>query len=256
MKQKVLTDVELRARWKVESGGEYHVEQGTVLTPAARDFLRERNIRLCVDEGTPAYKTMTVEPIPLRDGKPKYIDDRTGEELARKGEGMTHLRGNLLVPKTHPRIAFRGALDSLMARWLLVQLTAQEEGKSALVYDLEERLQYLRRLLAAEVRETPLEPMRLLGMDSAGLRRTSHCVRETIGIDHPVPSCSMGRLPLELNLLRTQVREAELAAAEAFTEDGRCCREDILEALNRLSSCVYILFCRELAGHYHREEAR
>ena len=119
MKQKVLTDVELRARWNGESGGEYHVEQGTVLTPAARDFLRERNVRLCVDEGTQAYQTMTVEPIPLQDGKPQYIDARTGEELARKGEGMTHLRGNLLVPKTHPRIAFRGALDSLMARWLL-----------------------------------------------------------------------------------------------------------------------------------------
>lgn len=169
---------------------------------------------------------------------------------------MTHLRGNLLVPKTHPRIAFRGALDSLMARWLLVQLTAQEEGKTGLVRDLEELLQYLRRLLAAEVRETPLEPMRLLGMDSAGLRRASHCVRETIGIDHPVPSCSMGRLPLELNLLRTQVRETELAAATAFDEGGRCSREDILEALNRLSSCVYILFCREVAGYYHREETR
>ena len=256
MKQKVLTDVELRSCWNGKSGGEYHVEQGTVLTPAARDFLRERNICLCVDEAAPAYETMTVEPIPLWNGKPKYLDARTGEEVAQKGEGMTHLRGNLLVPKTDPRIAFRGALDSLMARWLLVQLTAQEAGKPALVRDLEELLQYLRRLLAAEVRETPLEPMRLLGMDSAQLRRTSHFVRETIGIDHPVPSCSMGRLPLELNLLRTQVREAELVAAAAFIEDRHCCREDILEALNRLSSCVYILFCREVAGRYRREETK
>ena len=42
---------------------------------------------------------------------------------------------------------------------------------------------------------------------------------------------------LQLNRLRTQIRETELAAAAAFGRD----REDILRALNRLSSLVYIL---------------
>ena len=42
------------------------------------------------------------------------------------------------------------------------------------------------------------------------------------------------------------MREAELCAAGAF--DGG--REDILRWLNRLSSGVYLIFCRELAGYY------
>ena len=54
----------------------------------------------------------------------------------------------------------------------------------------------------------------------------------------------MGETALELNCLRTQVREAELAAAAAFGEG----REDILRCLNRLSSAVYILFCRLVAA--------
>ena len=57
----------------------------------------------------------------------------------------------------------------------------------------------------------------------------------------------MGRLAARLNLLRARTREAELAAERAFAEGER---EDILKAMNSLSSAVYILFCRLLAGEY------
>jgi len=250
LKQNILTDTELRARW--QSGcSVWHVEPGTILTPAARDFLREHHIELCY--GTPAepYGKMTVEPLSGAGGKSRYRDALTGAELAEKGEHMTHLRGNLLVPKTHPRIAFRGKLDCLMAQLMGVQLVAEEEGKAALAEDLEELLTHLRHILAAEVKDQPLESVRLLGMDSDEIRRVSHHVKEHIGIDHPIPSYKMGRTCTALNRLRTQVRETELVAASAFAkEDGSCSRVDILQALNRLSSCVYILFCRNLAGWY------
>jgi len=249
LKQHVLTDIELRARWQQSPCEEWHTAPDTILTPAARDFLREHGIRLVQDGPAAEYGTMTVDPIPT--GEFRYINALTGSPMAHKGETMTHLRGNLLVPKTHPRILFRGRLDTLMAQLMGVQLVAAEDGKPALAEDLEELLLHLRQILAAEVKEQSLESCRLLGMDSDEIRRVSHNVKEHIGIDHPIPSYKMGRTCTALNRLRTQVREVELAAAAAFVaEDGSCSRTDILQALNRLSSCVYILFCRNLAGWY------
>ena len=61
----------------------------------------------------------------------------------------------------------------------------------------------------------------------------------------------MGRMAAELNRLRAKVREAELSAARAFmTAEGVVERPDIIRNLNRLSSGVYIVFCRWLAGYY------
>ena len=108
---------------------------------------------------------------------------------------------------------------------------------------LGEVLEALRAVLAAEVKEEPLPPLTLFGLDGDGLRRVSHHVREELGIPHPIPEHTMGRMALTLNRLRTQIRETELAAAAAFPGQ----REDLLLALNRLSSGIYILFCRLVA---------
>ena len=253
MKKKLLTDVELRSRWSGRRESELCVEEGTLLTPAARDFIREHGIKLRY--GTAASpRSMTVTPIPSRGGKAVYIDARTGQELERKPEEMTHLRGNLLVPKTHPRIEFRGRMDSLMAQILEVQTQTEECGEHWLTEELDELLSYARKILAAEVKDAPLPETRLMGMDSAAIRTASHQVKKTFGIDHPVPSYQMGRVCVALNRLRTQVREAELSAVRAFDDGGTCSRTDIVEGLNRMSSCVYILLCRKLAGRRNREE--
>ena len=113
MKRKLLTDVELRARWSRDRSDRYYVEEGTILTPSAMDFLRENRIELCMRSESSGVMSRT--PVPMRNGKPVFQDGATGMELTEKPEGMTHLRGNLLVPKTHPRIAFRGKLDTLIA---------------------------------------------------------------------------------------------------------------------------------------------
>jgi ethanolamine utilization cobalamin adenosyltransferase len=63
----------------------------------------------------------------------------------------------------------------------------------------------------------------------------------------------MGPLSLRLNLLRTCARETELAAVTAFRDPehpSRCLREDIVTALNRLSSLLYILIYKYLPAHY------
>lgn len=248
MAKKVLSDVELRSRWAYSDSSTIEVEEGTVLTPAAKDFIREHQINVLYVAPQFQGKTMSRTPISVRSGKPQYVEAQTGHVLTEKPEEMTHLYGNRLVPKTHPRIAFRGQIDSLIAYFLLVQTEVHDPR---LVAELEELLEYVRRILAAEVKEEMIGEVRLLGMDSVGIRTASHQVKESIGIDHPIPDHRMGRICVLLNLLRTKVRECELSAIRAFsTEDGNCERMDIVEGLNRLSSCVYILFCRQAAGHY------
>lgn len=251
MKRKPLTDADLRARWFQDRQTACCVEAGTILTPAARDFLREHNITLRYTETEDSPAVMTATAIPTKGGKAAYVDAATGESLDRKPEDMTHLRGNLLVPKTHPRIEFRGRLDSLMAQLMEAQTEALEENQPEIVRDLEQMMGYIRKILGAEVKDEPLEEIALLGMDSAQLRYASHHVKETLGIDHPVPGYQMGRMCVSLNRLRTQVREVELAAVRAFDGEGGCSRPDIVEGLNRLSSCVYIIFCRKLSGYYN-----
>lgn len=249
MKKQLLTDKELMARSWPEGSRELHVEQGTILTPSAWDFLRENDIKLCFDEASKGYGSMTVTPLESGRGGAVYRELETGRELSSKGEDMTHLRGNILVPKTHPRIKFRGKLDSLMAQVIEAQLTASESGSRQTAGDLDEILTYLRKIMSAEVKDQPLESISFMGMDSERIRYVSHHVRESFGMDHPSPDYRMGRLCASLNSLRTAVRELELTAAETFSDpQGGCSRMDILEGLNRLSSCVYILFCRNAAG--------
>jgi DNA-binding transcriptional MerR regulator len=50
------------------------------------------------------------------------------------------------------------------------------------------------------------------------------------------------------------VDETLLSAVNALGQEGPDMRLDIIEGLNRFSSCVYILFCRTVAGKYEEEK--
>ena len=277
----ILTDIALRAHWFRSHEKAYHVSKDTMLTPAARDFIREHGITLIYEdsalEGQPEvevssvpesvkavnqlpdaaesvgepYKAMPMAAVPQgADHKPQYVNGETGEVLSVKPENMTHLHGNVLVPKTHPQIAFRGMLDSLEAKIMSLQVVASENGLHRLTDALDEVLAYVRQILSAEVLVKELGEIHLLGLDSAGLRYESHHIKEIYGIPHPMPEYRMGRICIGLNELRTFVRETELAAARAFQSGDTCTRPDIVEAMNRLSSVIYILFCRQLTGRW------
>ena len=155
MKSKVVTDIELRSRWYANREETVVVPCGAVLTPAAKDFIRENNIKLIFGSEYGEGR-FTSTPFPKENGRPVYVDAGSGEKLYEKKENYTHLRGNLLVPKTHPQIAFRGKLDSLMADMIQVQVLCGSEGESSLVQDLEDVLSYTRKILAAEVTEQTL----------------------------------------------------------------------------------------------------
>lgn len=240
MLNKLITDTELRAHSFRTGSKTYPVPAQYTLTPAARDFIKEQGITLVESSAG-----MSRAPIPMRDGKPVYVLAESGAETTEKGEFLTHLRQNVLVPKTHPRIVLRGKLDSLQGEIILLQTLAAKERNTALQQELGEILTFTRSILGAEVKEEPMPPFFLLGMDSAALRHASHCVEEVFGIPHPIPDCSFGETAARLNCLRAAVRETELAAAAAFSQGERT---DLIEALNRLSSAIYILFCKTVSG--------
>lgn len=195
------------------------------LTSAARDFLaRER-----------------IEILPAEEAKPQRYRLLGGGFLEEKPEHMTHLDGTTLVPKTHPRILFRGKLDSLEARLLLCRLEVPEFDR-----ELGEILDYTRRLLRWEVLGQPVEEGKLLGLTEQELRRRSHFPQDYYGQPHFMPEASDGKRMIHLNLARTAAREAELAAAAAFTgPEGTDTRPDLIRAMNRLSSAIYLLMIRQ-----------
>ena len=62
-----------------------------------------------------------------------------------------------------------------------------------------------------------------------------------------MPCAAQGLAAAQMNWLRTQTRRAELCAAQAFCQDGETQRQDLILALNRLSSFFYILQLRAAA---------
>lgn len=254
----ILTDIELRARWFREHEKEYMLpDDPVIITPAARDFIKEHEITLIGKDHEQVkwpgdsddicvlscreYKGQALSS----DGDMSIGVSKDVSAADRKPEDMTHLNGHVLVHKSHPRIAFRGKLDSIEAGILKLQVTAREDGQRELEDQLEEILKYVKEILKAEVMDLPLPQIYLLGLDSDGLRYETHHVKELYGFGHPTPDHSMGRICMELNDLRAQVREGELAAVSAFKDDGES-RIDIIQAMNRLSSAIYILFLRQL----------
>ena len=205
------------------------------LTPGARDWLsRER-----------------IEVLPAEQAKINRFRLENGAIMEEKPEHMTHLHGDVLVSKTHPRIRFRGVMDEVQAEILLCQLIVSRK--------LQERLGELlgcaRRLIRCDVLDEAVPEEKLGGMTEQQLRERSHRPQDFYGQTHFMPEANDGREILELNRLRCVVRRAELVAVEAFVDEkGVPTRPDILKALNRMSSLVYILMIETKAGQQKRGE--
>ena len=133
---RIITEADLRSHPPAAGTRRYEVEAGTFVTESARAWLDKREIELVIVPRGKVCGGMSRTPIPDR-GNRTYIDAATGLGLGReKPEEMTHLRGNLLVKKTHPRIAFRGKLDSLEAAirrdfFKLMSSQSQKAAKAA-----------------------------------------------------------------------------------------------------------------------------
>lgn len=223
------TEEAVRANIRNRNGKRvFYLGEHDRLTPGARDFLAEQKIQLLSGQDA------RVEEYRLVGGG--YIRE--------KPEHMTHLNGDILVEKTHPRIAFRGAMDSLQAEIILCQLIVPK----GISRQLQELLELSRELIACDVLDKPVVWDKLLGLSPQELRSRSHRPQDYYHQPHFMPEATDGEAMARLNRLRCAIRSAELAACHAFTTKEGCHRPDILEALNRMSSAVYLLMIQLKAG--------
>ena len=188
------------------------------LTPSARDFLNRERIQI----------------LPPEQARPQVWKLLNGGFLEDKPETMTHLNGDTLVPKNHPRIRFRGAIDTLEGSLLLCGEAVGE------ILDL------TRRLIRCDVLNEPVGNITLYGLTESEQRKRSHFPQDYYGIPHFMPDFSDTPQLLRLNEARCAARSAELAAVDAFVDhDGIPTRPDILTAMNRISSMLYLLMLQE-----------
>ena len=177
------------------------------------------------------------------------IIGKDDQSKPKKPEHMTNLNAKQLVLKNHPRIILRGKIDTFQAKTLEVQILADELGHRNMVNMLGEVNDYARKILVADLMDKPLDDsITLIGLNEQELRFVSQHPTQYFGVGHIAPSYKMGKLAVELNLLRAMSREVELAAINAFADgEVKIERKDILRALNRLSSALYIMYLEVLA---------
>ncbi|MCG8684383.1 MAG: hypothetical protein MI892_05885 [Desulfobacterales bacterium] len=261
---KVVTETYLRSLCRKKALEQFSLAEGQLLTPSARAFLSDRRIPLvtakqsgkgddgAMDASGKSCRTQTQPAAKVNEAQiaSRYVSAFNGGSFDSKPEHMTHLKGNRLVDKGHDRIVFRGRLDSFQSAILMVQAGALEKGCQKMVGDLDEILEWVRSIMKADVLETPLEKESVLGLSPDELRQHSHNPKKAYGVGHITPSADMGTSLLGLNFLRSLVREVETAGVRAFHREFEVLRPDILTALNRMSSALYIMMVRERAGMY------
>ena len=206
----------------------FYLGKGDQLTSGARDYLNRERIAI----------------VPAEQAKPQRYHLLNGGYVEEKPEHLTHLHGDVLVPKNHPRIIFRGKMDTLEAELILCQL-----ADKALEVPVGEILGLARQIIHCEVLGQPLKWDTLCGLTEAEQRKRSHFPQEYYGQPHFMPSFEDGMVIARLNRARCAAREAELSAVEAFYDrEGNLTRQDIPQTLNRMSSMLYLLMIQKKAG--------
>lgn len=250
----VLTESEIRKKVGKNKGNitEFYIEKGKIITPSAKSYLTDRNIELKYVDKLSDINNESKEVIK------EVIQEKTykyttvfGAKLDEKPEHMTQLNGNLLVFKDHKRIILRGKIDSLESEILKAQILCQKLDIPKLIKDLQEVLDFVRNIMRCEVLEEKLEDFKVLGLTQEELREQSHYPKKYFGIGHEFPSYEMGEVVVTLNSIRSSTREVELVAYEAFKgEYGNTNREDLIRALNRLSSVFWIMIYKVRTNKY------
>ena len=266
----LVTEATLRDQFSAGAPvGRYQVPPGTVVTPSARAWLVDHHVDLVIGDkvvstathpsGTPVNDKTAglpagsppVSALPVF-FRPEHFDVIDGSQVEDKPEHLTALRGNLLVPKNHPQIRFRGMIDALEADIVAAQGVFRRLGLEKGVTDLGGILDYVKQVLRCEVLDVPFDDPKVLGWDEAALRQYSHYPQQLFGLVHFAASVDDGEAVAVLNQLRTTSRQVELAAYDAFTtgEQTEPTRVDLIRAMNRLSSALYLMMFKAKVGNY------
>jgi ethanolamine utilization cobalamin adenosyltransferase len=249
-----ITETWLRERFGLGRGAEIRLPADAKLTPAARALLNERRIvvkyadeagRVFLD-ATPDARAPELKRVhPLTGDAVRHAGGclLCGQPVQKKPDTLTHLDARTLAAKNDPRLKLRGKLDSAIAHAVLVQAECDAQGQHpALALWLADIRSALGNALKAEVAGTAMPPVAMGDMDEETIHAVSHNPLKYLGHDHLLPEAGQGARIARHNLLRTQIREAELCAADVYiAPDFTVARADIMQGLNRLSSAVYVL---------------
>lgn len=250
----VLTEDKLKNLYRKEEFKKYVVENGTIMTPSARQFLADKGIEIVKEEAVKektAVQEKVIERVVEKAITPKYIGV-AGESYFEKPEHMTQISGNILVKKNDERIIFRGKLDSLQAKWLILQKEFENYGNEKLQKDMESVAIFIKKIVSAEVLDMEMEEIKVLEETLDKIKEISHNPKKFFGIGHLFDiSIKNSILVLKLNEMRSSSREIEIAGVTAFSnEKGIIIKKEILKALNRLSSVIYVMMLKGEKGEY------
>lgn len=250
-----ITEDWLRDNFTLSEGSEIHLPADSRMTPSARELIEGRHLqvkfqdrqgRLFVETpdsaGDPEKaipELKAVHGLTSKERAQSASCELCHQPVAKKPDTLTHLNGQTMVAKNDPRLAFRAVLDATIAQtvWLQTEFTAAPlKGWLADIRSL------LGNIMRADALNEPLGEQTIAGLTADELHTLSHHPLKYLGHDHIVPDVSHGRDAARLNLLRTKIREAEINAARIYIDSYfRVTRPDIMQALNRLSSAVYVL---------------
>ena len=160
-----------------------------------------------------------------------------------KKEHTTSLRGSQMVRKDHPEICFRGLLDDAIAGVCFGAALAHAEGKQNLECGLKDITCALMNIMGAHVCEKEPQPWSMLGRDMETLHEMSHNPTKYFSTTQFLPKPEQGPALAWLNVIRTQVRDAECALIACYEDTDP--PEGICRSLNRVSSAVFVLMCEE-----------
>lgn len=165
----------------------------------------------------------------------------------REDEERTVLRGDEIISKCDPRLEFRGQLDSLLAQAVLNCAYAEHYGYTNITLGAQEIVRVTKELVRAEAKGQAPEIASIMGMSLDEIREASYHPKTELGLDHYYPDEHIDLMSAHLNMLRTDIRQAERAC---------CCIDDDSKEmkamrliLNRLSSAAYVLMLECHAEH-------
>lgn len=253
---KVITEMVLRNELKGNHPEVYYVPKDKLLSPAAKEYLNQLKVKVefgdppaAFAQSVPKASASGISETPVG---AKYVDETTGAFYVSKPEYMCQLFGNRLVYKNHPRIIFRGRVDSLNSTVVMMQAAMASEGSSQkLIDDLGDIGKVINRIMYCEVMNEEMEAANILGYSPEELRNRSHNPQKYFNVKQMLlPNYTMGFDYAKLNMLRAKVREVELAAMDAFVDGKNVQQPEIIRTLNRLSSAFHVMMCMYLAGEY------
>ena len=249
-----ITEDWLREKFTLSEGSELRLPADCKLTPSARELIKTRRLVVKFQDQQGRLYVEDAADHAASNNQPKMkavhgLTSKAQSEIARcelctqpitkKSDTMTHLNAHTLVAKNDPRLAFRASLDTSIALAVWLQTEFKEKTISAWLSDVRS---VLGNVMRADALGEELIAQQIAEMTEDEIHQISHNPLKYLGHDHLVPDQVFGREVALLNILRTKIRETEIAAANIYIDRYfNILRSDIMQALNRLSSAVYVL---------------